>query len=123
MSTKREVLGFKGIKRVLKKYGKNYAVQIIQSYSESKLLTVSLQAQLIISVSNCNMYVSCNREMIQDAPEAGCFSWLPMCKLAEVQISIIVTSVNGLKKKGARSLSKYKFERKNLRNSFVPKGV
>ena len=44
--------------------------------------------------------------MMQDAPEAGCFSWLPICKLAEVQLSIIVTSVNGLKKKGARSLSK-----------------
>ena len=57
---------------------------------------------------------------MQDAPEAGCFSWLPMCKLAEVQLSIIVTSVNGLKKKGARSLSKYKFEERSYGSPKLP---
>jgi len=45
------------------------------------------------------------RELRQDAPEPGCFSFLPICKPAEVQLSIMVTNLNGLKKKGGASLT------------------
>ncbi|XP_057301622.1 calpain-5-like [Hydractinia symbiolongicarpus] len=45
------------------------------------------------------------RELKEEQPTAGCFSWAPCCKHPQAQVSIIVTSVNNLKKKGSVSMT------------------
>lgn len=54
-----------------------------------------------------------DREILHDTPSTGFLSWLSMNKLPEVQLSVIVTSVNLSMQRFARGMRKY-----NLRNVF-----
>lgn len=45
------------------------------------------------------------RQLTQDQPEIGCFSFLPCCKPPTMLMSCVVTSVNSLVKKGSVSMT------------------
>lgn len=45
------------------------------------------------------------RPLTEEKPEPGCMSCFPCCKLAQAQLSITVTEINNLKKKGSMSMT------------------
>ncbi|XP_065645117.1 calpain-5 isoform X2 [Hydra vulgaris] len=45
------------------------------------------------------------RQLTEDAPVPGCCPFIPWCAPAHLQVSVIVTAVNNLKKKGSTSMT------------------
>ena len=65
------------------------------------------------SIYSLNKPIFIDREILQDTPSSGFLSYLPMNKLPEFQLSVIVESVSLSMKRFARGTRKY-----NLRNVF-----